>query len=106
VTGLATTIDAVSSVAGLSRREAVARTVRQRVLLVPDTPLRSRQVGLTVMNQALAGSGLRTGLAAYLRQQEQVSRWKEAADSRPVREVTVTGVPEDRGIGSHLDLRL
>ena len=103
---MATTVDPVGTLATPSRREALARAARHRILLVPDAPLRSRQIGLTVLNQALASSPQTTGLTAYAREKEQFTRWKEAADSRPGHEVTVTGVPREKGIGTHLDLRL
>ncbi|HWI65993.1 MAG TPA: hypothetical protein VNT75_29545 [Symbiobacteriaceae bacterium] len=104
---MATTIDTISSLAHSSWRDAATRAARSRVSRIPDTALRSRQVGYAVMDMGLTRTWRESGIAAYSRQQEFYDHWKEAASSRPVRSVPVPGpdrAPAQRG--ALLDVKL
>lgn len=109
---MAGTIDQISSLAHPSWREAVTRTARSRTNVVPDTQLRTRQVGLVLLDRSLVQMAHMTGLAAYTRQVQQYALWKEAADARPVRTMSpdraeATWTAKDGPTtGTHLDLRL
>lgn len=103
--GMASTIDQISS-AALSRREAITRAARQRIVQVPDRPIRSRQVGYIVIDRVLTRPEQTSGFAAYARQAEQYTRWKEAAGSHPVRRVELASNTLPAAKGTHLDLRL
>ncbi|MDF2629057.1 MAG: hypothetical protein K0R39_2888 [Symbiobacteriaceae bacterium] len=113
---MASTIDQISSLAHPSWREAVTRTARSRTNVVPDSQLRTRQVGLVVLDRSLIQMAQATGAAAYARQAQQYSLWKEAAAARPVRAIApgagaVAGwaAPGSRSApakGALLDLRL
>jgi hypothetical protein len=109
---MAGTIDQLSSLAHPSWREAVTRAARVRTNVVPDTQIRSRQAGLVVLDRSLVQMAQATGLAAYTRQVQQYTLWKEAAQARPVRMVgaapTSAGwaAKERPAKGALLDLQL
>ncbi|HYF80092.1 MAG TPA: hypothetical protein VD973_23520 [Symbiobacteriaceae bacterium] len=109
---MAGTIDQLSSLAHPSWREAVTRAARVRTNLVPDTQLRTRQAGLVILDRSPVQMAQATGFAAYTRQVQQYTLWKEAAQARPVR--TVSAAPsaagwaarERQAKGALIDLRL
>lgn len=109
---MAGTIDQISSLAHPSWREAVSRAARVRTHVVPDTQLRTRQAGLVVLDRSLIQLQQATGFAAYTRQVEQYSLWKEAAEARPVRTISPAPAQAARAArerpakGALLDLRL